>query len=754
MPNPELVLTHLDSLPTLAPIAIQLLHVTSDADSSVDDVVGVLRADQSLTAKVLAVANSAALGAGGSVTTLERAVSLLGFSAIRSIVLAVKIFDCFPPGDVDKSSVAIARSFQRSEFWKHALAVACGARRLAQTRRDLGLNAEDAFVAGLLHDLGKVALDAVFPKAYERIAQQSDQVRGDIADWERSILGVDHTVAGRRLAESWRLPAYLHEVIWLHHLAAEALPSSVTSRSMIALVQLADAVAREQRLGYSGNHLFYEPSAEMARRIGLTADDVGGALQPLAADVSEHAAVLGLGREAPDRLYHKALTEANAELGRLNAELADNNRRLAAGARFFKAVTEFDRRLGARSDGAEVVSAIARASVTALQRPNLAAFGVRENGQAVDVCWVCGSEGTASSTTRTPAAETAAWLRSPGECLDVCVARAPQAVRTLVSVAVEYLGAGDPWLLPIVHDGRVVGGIVFLSEADERTRLAPEIDDLRSYLASLGLALGRANAQAAARRLSDDLADTNRRLQQMQLEVLRSRTLSMIAEMAAGAAHELNNPLTVISGRAQMLHQQSEQPEMQESLEIIREKAHECSRIVSELMDFAHPPTPRVEMVDLAALLREVRTEWLTESELPASQLVLVSDDGGGGPAAPSIEADREQIKTVIRELVSNATDAVSGTDGRIAISWRAGLTDEVIELLFEDSGCGMNPAVLQRVFDPFFSHRQAGRGRGLGLPRAQRIVEAHEGRIWFESRPGEGTTAHVILPKGHGAGT
>jgi hypothetical protein len=64
-----------------------------------------------------------------------------------------------------------------------------------------------------------------------------------------------------------------------------------------------------------------------------------------------------------------------------------------------------------------------------------------------------------------------------------------------------------------------------------------------------------------------------------------------------------------------------------------------------------------------------------------------------------------------------------------------------------EDDGVGMTPAVLQRAFDPFFSHRQAGRGRGLGLPRAYRIVEAHGGRIWLESRPGEGTAAHVVLP-------
>ena len=95
-----------------------------------------------------------------------------------------------------------------------------------------------------------------------------------------------------------------------------------------------------------------------------------------------------------------------------------------------------------------------------------------------------------------------------------------------------------------MHAHTIAGGIVYLSQRDERVELGPELEELHSFLTSLGLALGRVNAQAAARRLSEDLAESNRRLQQMQAEVLRTRTLSIIAEMATGAGHELNGPLT------------------------------------------------------------------------------------------------------------------------------------------------------------------------------------------------------------------
>ena len=110
--------------------------------------------------------------------------------------------------------------------------------------------------------------------------------------------------------------------------------------------------------------------------------------------------------------------------------------------------------------------------------------------------------------------------------------------------------------------------------------------------------------------------------------------------------------------------------------------------------------------------------------------------------------ADREQIKSVVGELLTNAAAALCPETGQITLRCQDGGSGELVEVQVRDNGCGMNPAVLQRAFDPFFSHRSAGRRRGLGLPRAYRAIEAHNGRIWLESRPDEGTTVHVLLPR------
>jgi signal transduction histidine kinase len=129
---------------------------------------------------------------------------------------------------------------------------------------------------------------------------------------------------------------------------------------------------------------------------------------------------------------------------------------------------------------------------------------------------------------------------------------------------------------------------------------------------------------------------------------------------------------------------------------------------------------------------------------------------------------DREQIRCVLDEVVKNAVDATGENDGIVTIRWRADLADTLgtgylaalgelpagaaanrwVEIEIQDTGCGMSEAVAQRVFDPFFSHRAAGRGRGLGLARAHRTVEAHGGRIWVVSAPGLGSTFHIRLPQ------
>ena len=202
---------------------------------------------------------SAAVGLRQPVTTVRQAVVMLGFETLRNLVLSVKVFEAFGVDraeDEGQSDEQEGRpkgrdgGFKRADFWKHSLAVATFCRALAPQCRP-ALSAHDAFVCGLLHDLGKVAFDAVMPKSFGRVVEVATLTRGDIADVERRVIGLDHGVAGKRLAEAWHLPELITQVIWLHGAAPMSIPAEISSARMVQLVGLADMVAaRRQHIGF------------------------------------------------------------------------------------------------------------------------------------------------------------------------------------------------------------------------------------------------------------------------------------------------------------------------------------------------------------------------------------------------------------------------------------------------------------------------------------------------------------------------
>src|SRR5690606_35106471 len=135
------------------------------------------------------------------ITTIERAVVMLGMETVRSALLSVEVYRALEPEGAPRAGV-----LDRSELWRHCLAVACASELIAERHRSaLGpWKPKEAFLAGLLHDLGKLVLDRVLPRAYARVVEIVDTRQADIADIERKVLGLDHHTAGKRLAEHWR----------------------------------------------------------------------------------------------------------------------------------------------------------------------------------------------------------------------------------------------------------------------------------------------------------------------------------------------------------------------------------------------------------------------------------------------------------------------------------------------------------------------------------------------------------------------
>lgn len=223
----------------------------------------------------------------------------------------------------------------------------------------------------------------------------------------------------------------------------------------------------------------------------------------------------------------------------------------------------------------------------------------------------------------------------------------------------------------------------------------------------------------------------------MNDEALLDAKLEAMAEFAAGAGHEINNPLAAISGRAQLLLRDETDPERRRHLATIGAQALRIRDMIGDAMLFARPPHPEPQQVDLEAALADVQSGL--SAELSDAGLTL----GGSREANVTVWADAIQLRIVLSELLRNAIrfappKSVIEIDVQRTESNMAAIT-------VRDQGPGLSAVDREHLFDPFYSGRQAGRGLGFGLPKCWRIVTLHGGRIWQEDR--DGFAIHVEWP-------
>jgi putative nucleotidyltransferase with HDIG domain len=736
----EQVLAQLEGLPLLAPVVARILALTEDSKSSSKQLIELVGSDPSLTLRVLSLVRRAEHGVRPETATLQSAVVLLGFTAIRQATLALKVMEVFGGGVEEEQDLA---GFSRREFWKHCLAVACAARRIALSA-GAPMDAEEAFVLGLLHDVGKIALNTVMPKSFARIARRADQTGADIAEVERTVLGMDHTVVGRRLAERWDLPQPLIDAIWLHHQPPGGLPPSVAKNKHVEIVQLADTLAREQRIGYSGNHRFLSSSRELAQGIDLPEAQRLAIVESLAEQIESRAAWIGADDITSREIYVRALVQAGDESAAANIALTEKNRLLEREAEYFRALGWLNEHLSPRASVREVCAVGAEALRQALSTPSVLVFVTSAESRWVETglsdgrlgSWIVEQAGGGAETredveSALRLAEAGTWIGPPGRGFDEIVGRYQ-----------SRLGGCNRWLLPIVQSRRWVGGAVFSATDAVAASLRAEGVQLAAISAAVGSAVSQAQARTAAVALSDELAEINRRTAAMQAELVQARALRTVAAMAMGAAHELNNPLAVISGRAQMLRQRVNDEETRRLLETIEIQARSCSDIVTELMQFADPRPPQPESISLPAFLEELRVNLSSSGLLDGRALIVEASSD-----TPAINFDREQLNGVFRELIRNAIEATEASSGRLTIKAATDLAEEIVVVELTDNGRGMTTEILVQATDPFFSHRPAGRGRGMGLARTQRWLQQNGATMRIRSEVGQGATVELRFP-------
>jgi len=249
------IVERIQTLPTLPTVVMQLLKLVNDPESNAMDVKQILSRDQSLTIKVMKLVNSSFYGYAGKIKTLQQAVVILGFQTLKSITLSATVFNSFAgkgcPG------------FDRGAFWKHSIATGVAARLIAAEK---GMReVEEAFVAGIIHDIGKVALDEYAPEQFAKVIAHVHKNNVSMYEAEKAVIGASHAQIGRWLATRWGLPAELVDVIFYHHQPANAQKAP----QLTAMVHLADHLARTLKLGSGGDTLVPPIDKEVPRILDI-----------------------------------------------------------------------------------------------------------------------------------------------------------------------------------------------------------------------------------------------------------------------------------------------------------------------------------------------------------------------------------------------------------------------------------------------------------------------------------------------------
>jgi signal transduction histidine kinase len=220
--------------------------------------------------------------------------------------------------------------------------------------------------------------------------------------------------------------------------------------------------------------------------------------------------------------------------------------------------------------------------------------------------------------------------------------------------------------------------------------------------------------------------------------LLEHEKLEALAEFAAGAGHEINNPLANISGRAQLLLRDEPHPQRRRELATIVAQAQRAHEMIADLRLFARPPRPEPRRTDLVGLVDDALGELALEA---AERSITIVRTGEPGPI--EAEIDPVQIRVAIHALGRNALEAI-GCDGHVEVAVRR--RGDHVELRVSDDGPGILPEHRRHLFDPFYSARQAGRGLGMGLSKAWRIVTNHGGCIEVADTE-RGAAFSIVLP-------
>ena len=236
----------------------------------------------------------------------------------------------------------------------------------------------------------------------------------------------------------------------------------------------------------------------------------------------------------------------------------------------------------------------------------------------------------------------------------------------------------------------------------------------------------------------DEITEWKRR----QFQVMEASRLVSVGEMAAGIAHEINNPLAAVMGFSQLVLRREVDEMVRKDLNKILAEAKRASKIIANLQSFARRYKPRKEYISVADIVQKILDFRSYELQVNNIEIITRFD-----PQTPYILGDEHQLEQVFLNIVTNAEQFMASANGEGTLTVTIESADEKVLITFSDDGPGILKDDLPKIFDPFFTTKEVGSGTGLGLSICYGMVHEHDGTITVESTYGEGATITIELP-------
>ncbi|MCA9242840.1 MAG: HDOD domain-containing protein [Phycisphaerales bacterium] len=279
-PELQKALARVNEISSLPEITTRIVEVVEDPKSTAQDMHEIVKNDPALATKILKVVNSAFYGLPSQIGSLDRAIVMLGLSAVKNIALAASLSRLFRPG-------SISERFSARDLWEHCIAVGVTSRLIADKALGNG-QAEEAFVAGLVHDIGLLVEYQLFPDQLKQVADRCEQNPQDFLQAENEIIGADHQQFGAAIAAKWKFPTTLRYVIAYHH---NPMKLKAEFRKIVAIVSISDIICCQNEIGFFLTSQSSDVTDELMAAAGTNEADIGSVMETLPERIEETKAI-------------------------------------------------------------------------------------------------------------------------------------------------------------------------------------------------------------------------------------------------------------------------------------------------------------------------------------------------------------------------------------------------------------------------------------------------------------------------------